>query len=219
MCWVYCVDRRCCHHLFVRIRVTSHTIQGIYPRPKILAGQQDKEMTSSSRGVLKTISENTGTPGVVVDKMHIHADTPAEVVNIMHENAGTPVLFADKMHNDATLDHEDTTVKGQEDKLKEGIASLKIFCSSDTQKGLVVKKEELRPPYNDIEAHLATLIEVQERCKEVDIKNIFLLEEKHEILSRKIEKLEKSLDTRQQVLNVSMRILVCLRLCMPFVNC
>jgi hypothetical protein len=195
----------------------SHTIHGISPRPKLLAGQQDKEMTPSSRGVLKTISENAGTPGVVVGKMHENADTPAVVVDNMHENAGTQALFADMAHDDVTLDHEGT-VKGQEDKLEEVVASLNTCFGSDSKKVLVVvKKEELQHRENSVEAFLANFTEVQEGGKEVDIELIFLLEEKQEKFSRKIVKLERSLKARQQLLDhVSMQLMVCSQFFMPW---
>jgi hypothetical protein len=135
-------------------------------------------MTPSSRGVLKTISENAGTPGVGVDKMQDHADIPAVVVDNMHEQAGTSALFADMTHDDVTLDHDDT-VKGREDKLEEVVASLNIYFGSDSKNVLVVEKEELRPPYyDDIEALLATFSEIQEGGEEVDTERIYLLGEK-----------------------------------------
>jgi hypothetical protein len=185
-------------------------------------------MTSSSLGVLKTIIQNAGPLAVVVDKMHndvnlYHGDTvkgkenagtPAVVVDKMHENAGPPAGVVDKMHNDVNLHHGDT-VKGKEDKLEDVVASLNIFFGSDSKKGLVLDNEELQPPYNDIVAFLANVIEVQERGKEVDVEHIFLLEEKHKIISRNVKKLERSLGTRQQMEAVSTRISVCLRSCLP----
>jgi hypothetical protein len=121
-------------------------------------------MTLLSRGILKTISEN----------------------------AGTPALFADMPHDDVTLDHGDT-VKGQE------AHTPNIYFRSDSKKVSV----EPQPPCKDVE----------EGGKEVDIEHIFLPEEKHEIISRKIENIERSLVARQQILmDVSMRMMVCLRL-------
>jgi hypothetical protein len=64
-------------------------------------------------------------------------------------------------------------------------------------------------------ARLASTIEGVEEGRALDLENMSLLEEKHEKINWEIEKLERSLNTRQQLLEASMRLLVCLRFFMP----
>jgi predicted DNA binding protein len=170
--------------------------------------------------VLNTDSENAGTQATC-DGM-----TPRGNATLDNINSVDKVVDKDPKNQ-----HEDTD-KSQEDKPKETVVSLNSCLASDSKKvsKLVAEKGEvlLQPRrYNDVEAHdmiqelaLAfSMLEadhtklttendsLQEKGQALDIENISLLEEKHEI-SREIEKLERSLDTRQQLLDESMRLLV-----------
>jgi hypothetical protein len=165
--------------------------------------------------VLKTVGENASTTPAASDDM-THANSVDKVVNMDPNNQ----------------QHEDT-VKRREDKLKEAVAILNSCLTSRPCFELVAKKKMLQPLYNDVEAQLATIIQElacailelaaytkvpkltteddslqQKGGQALDIEKISLLEEKLHKISREVEKLKGSLNTRQQVLDKSMQLLV-----------
>jgi hypothetical protein len=62
---------------------------------------------------------------------------------------------------------------------------------------------------NDFEAQLAEAIKNLEEGKALDIESIWILEGKVKNVSEEIEKLNRTLAKRQQLLVFSMRLLVC----------
>jgi hypothetical protein len=105
-------------------------------RPTLLTGKQDAQKTPSSRVVLKTLSENAGAPAALEDVTH---------GNVTLDNVNS----VDKVVED--------TVKGQDDKLEEAVASLNLFLGSYSQK--ISKLNDLKARLahrNDRKAQLAT---------------------------------------------------------------
>jgi hypothetical protein len=104
------------------------------------------------------------------------------------------------------------TFNGQKDKLEETVAGLNSRLSSDSKHifKLVAEKVVLQPLYSNVGAQLAIIIDVFEEGKALDIENISLLEERVKKISGDIEKLKRSLNARQHLLDLSMRLLVCL---------
>jgi hypothetical protein len=155
---------------------------------------------------LQTIDENARTSAVFVNKTH---------GDVTWDNANSNSV--DKvMDKDPVNQHEDA-VKGQKDKLEETVAGLNSRLSSDSKHifKLVAEKVVLQPLYSNVVAQLAFIIEVFEEEKALDIEKISLLEERDKKISGEIEKLKRSLDARQQLLDVSTRLLVCVCFSMP----